>query len=111
MNLNTTTKYIWEWVANAHVPPAPGAPPPSPLALAPRLPHPFPWPRAWWFRLSQTTMCENLDMPGSTLRTPDPKVLPGMARLLQMAVWPEQNLSARVAAPTLGVGATYPLAS
>ena len=50
-------------------------------------------------------MCENLDMPGSTLRTPDPKVLPGMARFSHMAVWLRQNLNARGAEPTPVVGA------
>ena len=50
-------------------------------------------------------MCENVDMPGSTLRTPDPKVLPGMARFSHMAVWLRQNLNARGAEPTPVVGA------
>ena len=45
-------------------------------------------------------MCENLDMPGNTLRTPDPKVLPGIARFSHMAVWLVQNLNARGAEPT-----------
>ena len=50
-------------------------------------------------------MCENVDMPGSTLRTPDPKVLPGLARFSHMAVWLRQNLNARGAEPTPVVGA------
>ena len=50
-------------------------------------------------------MCENLDMPGSTLRTPDPKVLPVMARFSHMAVWLKRNLNARGAEPTPLVGA------
>ena len=50
-------------------------------------------------------MCENLAMPGSTLRTPNPKVLPGMARFSHMVVWLKQNLNARGAEPTPVVGA------
>ena len=50
-------------------------------------------------------MRENVDMPGNTLRTPDPKVLPGMARFSHMAVWLKQNLNARGAEPTPVVGA------
>ena len=50
-------------------------------------------------------MRENLDMPGSTLRTPDPKALPGMARFSHMAAWLRQNLNARGAEPTPVVGA------